>query len=462
MAVFRGLVRLSSSVRHGSRHEETDKSDGRRTTLDSSVSLGRRSSLRLSSRWALSSVKRKYVVGKELGRGSFGIVRTCQDRTTKKRYACKTIAISRVPSFDLLEEEVRNLQRVTTFHPNILGFMEVFEDFKDIHIITEKCEGGELYDHILRRARTPRRKFSEKDTAWMVRNILDAISHLHEVYHVCHRDLKASNFLFATADTDGNVDPMDIKIIDFGLSCYVPPVVVDGRTTLGKMTGCVGTPYYTAPEVVTKEFYTNKCDVWSIGVLAYLLLSVSLPFQGKDERETVQLLVSESIVVQYAPSKWADVSQSAKEFVMSLLQKDPSVRPSAREAMRHPWIVQYCGEPGPLPPAAQVDCDEEDNGYEQAMDARSIFLMKSTGLTDSTTAPPRVESLSIRTDGSMTIAESSTAGDDSSETFLHSKVRPKGLPDCSDGTGTSRQHALTSVSEQSEKTNLMKWLFRRS
>ena len=115
------------------------------------------------------------------------------------------------------------------------------------------------------------------------------------------------------------------------------------------MSGCVGTPYYVAPEVLTEELYTNKCDVWSIGVVTYLMLSLTLPYQGRDESDTVDLLLDpENHLPDYQSRRWTELKNSDPEaisFCQCLLQKDPMMRPTMKEAMNHPWIIKYCGVP---------------------------------------------------------------------------------------------------------------------
>jgi calcium-dependent protein kinase len=258
-----------------------------------------------------------------------------------------------------LRREVDHLR--TVHHPYIIELEDVFEDANYIHLITELCTGGELYDKVLELSQTPERHFGEPDAAHIVRNILDAISYCHNVQHICHRDLKASNFLFLNSKTKTH-----IKIIDFGLSIHVPHRRNDetNETTptpsstsithdrgLGVMSSRVGTPYYVAPEVLTQAKYTNQCDVWSIGVIAYLLLSGTLPFQADDERQTIKLIMSSDIQVEFPLEDWKDIPTQAQDFCRQLLQKEPDQRPTARDAMSHEWIVRHCGEPPPLRPA---------------------------------------------------------------------------------------------------------------
>eukprot|EP00536_Pseudo-nitzschia_multiseries_P007895 jgi/Psemu1/305312/fgenesh1_kg.191_\ len=131
----------------------------------------------------------------------------------------------------------------------------------------------------------------------------------------------------------------EIKIIDYGLSTQIDPKT-------GKVEGCMGTPYYVAPEVLTEAPYDSKCDVWSAGIIAYLILSRTLPFQGKDESETVRILMdADNHQPTYDTYRWMTVESEAVAFCKWLLKTNPDERPTARKAMAHPWIVKHCGPP---------------------------------------------------------------------------------------------------------------------
>jgi len=313
------------------------------------------------SRWNFEEFKSQYDTKELMGEGSFGTVHKVRSRIRQrtkglwhlnhhKTYACKTIPRDKVGNIRMLKEECSNLEDVRG-HPHLLDFEQIYEDDKEVHIISELLEGGELYEAILHLKRQ-RMHFFEGDCAWMIRNILDGLSYCHDVKGIVHRDLKASNFMFTKKINLNRKDVTkktirhrnsqhfrDIKIIDFGLSTKIDPKT-------GKVKGCVGTPYYVAPEVLTQESYDSKCDVWSIGAIAYLILSRYLPFQGKDEEETLQLIMeAEKHQPKYDSRRWKSLDPQAIEFVKSLLQIDPSKRPTAREAMRDPWLVKHCGHP---------------------------------------------------------------------------------------------------------------------
>ena len=246
---------------------------------------------------------------KELGHGHYGVVRKCMHRETKEWLAIKSIRKSKVGRIEVLKREIDILKEVD--HPNIIKLRAVFEDQKYLHLITELCTGGELFDRIIDKTNSAEGHFSERDAAKLIRDICDAIAYCHDVKQIVHRDLKPENFLFQTGDDDA-----PIKIIDFGLSRH-------DTQNLGVMKTKVGTPYYVAPEVLKRE-YTKSCDVWSIGVICYILLCGYPPFYGDSDNE-----IFESVRVgryEFPSPEWDEVSQDAKDFINSLLQLTPSAR----------------------------------------------------------------------------------------------------------------------------------------
>lgn len=295
----------------------------------------------------------------------------------------------------ILERETTNLRIIGSshqYHPHLLRLYDVFNENERVHIVTELLTGGDLFDRVTEHKQhvreTGRRKkecrllrclrnnnsvigsscndgispyFTEDEAARLIRNILDAVSYCHDVHFIVHRDLKASNFMFVHPNTK-----TDVKIIDFGLSRVYfenreqqreyqrrhghgdEHVLASSEKDL-VMGSKVGTPYYVAPEMLTSSHqgYTTKCDVWSVGVISYLILSCShrLPFLGKDERETVRLLMNDEIDATFPERDWdgRHRSPAAKEFCRSLLTRDPDQRPTARRALQHDWIVSHCG-----------------------------------------------------------------------------------------------------------------------
>eukprot|EP00549_Striatella_unipunctata_P020262 CAMPEP_0118682268 /NCGR_PEP_ID=MMETSP0800-20121206/5396_1 /TAXON_ID=210618 ORGANISM="Striatella unipunctata, Strain CCMP2910" /NCGR_SAMPLE_ID=MMETSP0800 /ASSEMBLY_ACC=CAM_ASM_000638 /LENGTH=361 /DNA_ID=CAMNT_0006578649 /DNA_START=41 /DNA_END=1127 /DNA_ORIENTATION=- len=266
-------------------------------------------------------ITKKYELLETLGEGTFGVVRKGRNRKTGELFAIKTILKSRVPNLSLLKKEVDILSHVD--HPHIIKLYETFEQETKIHLVTEFCSGGELYDRVVEKTQSPEHHFHEYDAARILRNMLEAISYCHDVKHVAHRDLKVENFLLQHEGDDAPV-----KIIDFGLSRFNPNNVMHSR---------VGTAYYVAPEVLLSDHYTNKCDIWSIGVIAYVLLCGFPPFYADSEYETLQLV--KQAKVEFPSPTWDDITDDAKRFIMRLLQPDPNERPSARQILDHdPWL----------------------------------------------------------------------------------------------------------------------------
>lgn len=277
----------------------------------------------------LADVRKEYHINpKELGHGHYGVVRKCQNRVTKEWFAIKSIRKSKVGKIEVLKREIDILKEVD--HPNIIRLEAVYEDQKYLHLITELCTGGELFDRIIQKTNSEEGHFSERDAAKLIRDICDAIAYCHDVKQIVHRDLKPENFLYKTSDDDA-----PIKIIDFGLSRH-------DTQNFGVMKTKVGTPYYVAPEVLKRD-YTKSCDVWSIGVITYILLCGYPPFYGDSDNE-----IFESVRVgryDFPSPEWDDISEEAKDFVNCLLKLDPSARLTAADAMKHKWIVSQLGKP---------------------------------------------------------------------------------------------------------------------
>eukprot|EP00522_Entomoneis_paludosa_P008770 CAMPEP_0172447530 /NCGR_PEP_ID=MMETSP1065-20121228/6818_1 /TAXON_ID=265537 /ORGANISM="Amphiprora paludosa, Strain CCMP125" /LENGTH=549 /DNA_ID=CAMNT_0013198853 /DNA_START=56 /DNA_END=1705 /DNA_ORIENTATION=+ len=278
---------------------------------------------------AMGDVRVNYhIEAKELGHGHYGVVRKCMHRDSCNWYAIKSIRKAKVSKIEVLKREIEILKEVK--HPHIIELIEVYEDERYLHLITELCTGGELFDRIIAKTQSAEGHFSEHDAAALVRDILDAISYCHDVKGIVHRDLKPENFLFLT-----DADDAPIKIIDFGLSRH-------DDAALGIMQTKVGTPYYVAPEVLRRE-YTKSCDIWSIGVITYILLCGYPPFYGDSDTQ-----IFESVKIgkfDFPSPEWDDISQAAKDFVVSLLKKNPKDRPSAAMALRDPWIKEQLRSP---------------------------------------------------------------------------------------------------------------------
>lgn len=245
-----------------------------------------------------------------IGGGHFGTVRTATLKTDPQvTYAIKSILRENIAKdIKLLEEELAILQSVD--HPNIVKFDQCFIDFRYVHIVMEHCKGGELFDRIV-----AAQKFTERHAADVMSQMLSAVKHLHG-HGIVHRDLKPENFLM-----DDTSENSEVKLIDFGLSKRFSQ-----EEEVGRMKTVVGTPYYVAPEVL-KGAYDKSCDVWSLGVILFVFLCGYPPFEGDNNKEIFRNVLKQPLT--FDPADWNTISDSAKDLVSKMLEKDPTKRISA-------------------------------------------------------------------------------------------------------------------------------------
>ena len=264
-----------------------------------------------------SELGKEYKQGIDIGEGGFGKVKTIIHKKTGQLRAMKLIKKSK--EFNL--DEIENLMLLN--HPNILKLFEYYYDEKEnIYIITEYIRGEELFNKIQEVHR-----FSEEDSAVIIKSVLQAITYCHS-RGIIHRDLKPENILIPSGNN--KIDYTLLKIIDFGASVL--------KKDDGKISFRFGTPYYIAPEVL-QESYNEKCDVWSIGVILYLLLIGQAPFDGEDDNIICQKIISEEI--NYDSNRIKNLSKESIDFMKKLLEKNPDKRISSAQALEHSWIKKY-------------------------------------------------------------------------------------------------------------------------
>ncbi|KAG8074628.1 hypothetical protein GUJ93_ZPchr0006g44024 [Zizania palustris] len=264
----------------------------------------------------------KYELGKEVGRGHFG--HTCSGVIKKGDYKGQTVAVKVIAkakmttaiSIEDVRREVKIL-RALSGHNNLVKFYDACEDALNVYIVMELCEGGELLDRILARGG----RYTEDDAKSIIVQILSVVAFCH-LQGVVHRDLKPENFLFTTRDESA---PM--KLIDFGLSDFIRP---DER-----LNDIVGSAYYVAPEVLHRS-YSMEADIWSIGVITYILLCGSRPFWARTESGIFRSVLRAD--PNFDDSPWPTVSAEAKDFVRRFLNKDYRKRMTAVQALTHPWL----------------------------------------------------------------------------------------------------------------------------
>lgn len=229
-------------------------------------------------------------------------------------------------------------------HPNIIKAYDVFEEKKFVHIVTELCNGGELFYKILEKSalRKGKRCFFEKEAAVVIQSLLSAVSYLHK-NDIIHRDIKPENILFTARDNKDSNDATSsstsfhsIKLIDFGLS------IRHNSQTQPPLTSRVGTSYYMSPELLNGK-YDRSCDLWSIGVITYMMLCGKPPFNGLNDKAIFDKIKRGTFV--FDSPAWSGVSELAKDFVQCLLQKDPEKRLSADMALDHAWLRSRMMDP---------------------------------------------------------------------------------------------------------------------
>ncbi|KQJ86709.1 calcium-dependent protein kinase 27-like [Brachypodium distachyon] len=269
------------------------------------------------------NLKDKYSLGRKLGQGQFGTTYLCVDKASGQELACKSIAKRKLITDEDVEDVRREIQIMHHLagHPSIISIRGAYEDAVAVHVVMELCAGGELFDRIVRRGH-----YTERQAAELARVIVAVVESCHSL-GVMHRDLKPENFLFV-----GNEEDAALKTIDFGLSMFFRP---------GEMfTDVVGSPYYVAPEVLKKN-YGQEADVWSAGVIVYILLCGVPPFWAETEQGIFEQVLHGTLDFDSDP--WPSVSEGAKDLLRKVLVRDPKKRLTAHQVLCHPWL-QMTGE----------------------------------------------------------------------------------------------------------------------
>ncbi|KAF2932330.1 hypothetical protein DAI22_05g279700 [Oryza sativa Japonica Group] len=266
----------------------------------------------------MEDVRATYTFGRELGRGQFGVTYLATHKPTGRRYACKSIAarkLARPDDLDDVRREVHIMHHLTG-HRNIVELRGAYEDRHSVNLVMELCEGGELFDRIIARGH-----YSERAAAALCREIVSVVHSCHSM-GVMHRDLKPENFLFLNKREDS-----PLKATDFGLSVFFKP----GE----QFRDLVGSAYYVAPEVL-KRLYGAEADIWSAGVILYILLSGVPPFWAENEDGIFDAVLQGHI--DFSSEPWPSISSGAKDLVKRMLRQDPKERLTAAEILNHPWI----------------------------------------------------------------------------------------------------------------------------
>ena len=275
----------------------------------------------------------KYKKIKELGSGSFAKVFLIQNKQTKQIYACKELNKNKISDLTKLREEINIMSKCD--HPNIIKLFEVYEDSRHIELVMEQCLGGCLFDVLVKRIEEKGEAFSEKEAAMIFKQIITAICYCHN-QGICHSDLKMENILLLT-----NQKNSIIKLIDFGLSKFIKNknasryINAKNFGTI-KMKSILGSPHYMSPEVLDGK-YTQKCDIWSAGIILYVMLVGYFPFDGDTDYDTYDAIYQKQL--DFDDKEWKYISNDAKDLIRHMIC-DEDKRYSAEKVLKHPWLVK--------------------------------------------------------------------------------------------------------------------------
>jgi calcium-dependent protein kinase len=326
------------------------------------TAIARRTSERRGLRHGLAHAGRHvwdhYTVEREIGHGMTGKVYLVRSKVSGDTFALKSMDLKRldVTSRELLEDlkaEVELLRGLD--HPTVIKLFEYFveppvgDPVQSLYLVLEFCSGGELFDRLHAQ---PSSRFTEHEAAYLTNQMVAAVAYIH-AQGIAHRDLKLENFIFTDASPTMS---SCLKLIDFGLSArysgtgvrrmttlcaYAPPPPRPLPPPFSPPIPAGGTPYYLAPEVLNQSEgaggYTTAIDEWSLGVIAYMLLSGTPPFKGRRDREVLQAVRRGKYTL--SGPRWESISEEAKDFIRHLLVYNPSKRTRSEQALKHPWLV---------------------------------------------------------------------------------------------------------------------------
>eukprot|EP01138_Halocafeteria_seosinensis_P011538 gb/GECG01011786.1/.p1 GENE.gb/GECG01011786.1/~~gb/GECG01011786.1/.p1 ORF type:complete len:496 (+),score=75.49 gb/GECG01011786.1/:1-1488(+) len=263
-----------------------------------------------------------FKLGKVLGKGSFGEVRLATYKPTGESRAIKILSKIK---FGTKEDRhhmknEKQLMELVSGHPNVLNLIEAREDKMNYYLIMEHCKGKELMDKIVEK----KGNFSEQVAAQYFRQMCQAVRHCHK-RKVMHRDLKPENFIFEDEDDSSN-----LKLADFGLSAYLP-------SQNAILSEACGSSYYMAPEMF-RHRYTKAADIWSLGIILYLLLSGRVPFGMHVETEPEIYTAIQRDRLKFRTKHWKGISKSAITLIADILRKNPKERPSLDDILENSWV----------------------------------------------------------------------------------------------------------------------------
>mmetsp|Transcript_16951 Transcript_16951/g.17014 ORF Transcript_16951/g.17014 Transcript_16951/m.17014 type:complete len:385 (+) Transcript_16951:129-1283(+) len=272
-----------------------------------------------SGRGALSTRKfhRTYMLARELGTGAFSVVKLAINKTSGESVAVKIVDKKKLSEEDLesLAMEIQILDILD--HPHIIKLLEVFEENGEFFIVTELVQGGELFDRIVSKSH-----YTEKEARDLIKIFLETMKYMH-AEGVVHRDLKPENLLLTSDENDS-----DVKIADFGFAKKIADL-------LPNEVAC-GTPGYVAPEILRGDAYGPEVDIWSMGVICYVLLAGYPPFYDEDQKKLFKKIKEGRYY--FHEDYWSNVSEDAMDLIRKMLCVNQRERWTASQLLDHPWM----------------------------------------------------------------------------------------------------------------------------
>ena len=332
---------------------------------------------------------------KDLGSGSYGKVYRVENKITKETRACKELSKKQIADMDKFNLEISIMSKCD--HPSIIKLYEIYEDKRHIYLIMEECLGGELFERILNKMDSGK-MYSEKEAAIIFKQLMSAISYCHS-QGISHRDLKPENILFLTKDENS-----PIKVIDFGLSKIfgeIAPIQHNKKQKKKAMETRVGTAYYVSPEVLNGK-YDEKCDIWSAGVILYIMLSGDPPFNGDNDNEIYRNIMKKKF--EFPENEWKNISNDAKDLISHMLC-EPDKRFTAQEVLQHNWIVKEA--PNSKGNINNLNINTLKKYTEENKLKKAILTYIASRLNDNEvkTLKEIFENLDINKDGTLTLDE---------------------------------------------------------
>ena len=326
----------------------------------------------------------KYDIIKEIGSGGFSRCLLVKNKITNQNFACKELVKKSISNYEGLMREVNLMIKLD--HPNIIKLYEYYEDEKKIYLIMELCTGGELFDKIIKNTENGK-PFTEQQVAHIFKQMMSAVNYCHK-NGIVHRDLKPENLLYFDQSEDS-----PIKVIDFGMS---------QRFDHEKfMTEKVGTAYYVSPEVI-KGKYDEKCDIWSAGVILYILICGYPCFNGEDDKEIISSILRGK--VQFYSPEWDNISDDVKNLVLKMCCP-PEKRLTAEQVLNETWVKDNAPNGSQNMVPKKIDGFKKYAGSDKLRKAVLTYIASRLSENEIKEIKEIFQSIDTNNDGKITLEE---------------------------------------------------------